>query len=229
MEPLSAKIHDSWNENRNQNITTLGCAWKHTPPQCHVYTVPPNAFTCNCKVLERLWTSLKIKWCVIFFHLQPSPVKKERSPRPQSFCHSSSVSPQEKLSLPGYLGHRDKQRLSYGAFANPVYSTSTETPASPVSEGPTIASKTTGKGIHAFMHDAADKKRAAHVAGKVKHDDRLNRLHVLFFTLTLIAGGGIMCNRLRLTLSDCKTSSHTTTTVCLQTELECGTFGCRFI
>ncbi|KAL0200912.1 hypothetical protein M9458_004099, partial [Cirrhinus mrigala] len=47
------------------------------------------------------------------------------------FCHSSSVSPQEKLSLPGYLGPRDKQRLSYGAFANPVYSTSTDTPASP--------------------------------------------------------------------------------------------------
>ncbi|XP_026062067.1 arf-GAP with SH3 domain, ANK repeat and PH domain-containing protein 1a isoform X4 [Carassius auratus] len=77
---------------------------------------------------------------------KPSPVKKERSPRPQSFCHSSSVSPQEKLSLPGYLGHRDKQRLSYGAFANPVYSTSTDTPASPVSEGPTIASKTPSKG-----------------------------------------------------------------------------------
>uniref|UniRef100_A0A673N850 Arf-GAP with SH3 domain, ANK repeat and PH domain-containing protein 1-like n=1 Tax=Sinocyclocheilus rhinocerous TaxID=307959 RepID=A0A673N850_9TELE len=77
---------------------------------------------------------------------KPSPVKKERSPRPQSFCHSSSVSPQEKLSLPGYLGHRDKQRLSYGAFASPVYSTSTDTPASPVSEGPTIASKTTSKG-----------------------------------------------------------------------------------
>ncbi|XP_052403858.1 arf-GAP with SH3 domain, ANK repeat and PH domain-containing protein 1 isoform X2 [Carassius gibelio] len=77
---------------------------------------------------------------------KPSPVKKERSPRPQSFCHSSSVSPQEKLSLPGYLGHRDKQRLSYGAFANPVYSTSTDTPASPVSEGPTIANKTPSKG-----------------------------------------------------------------------------------
>uniref|UniRef100_A0A672PT11 Arf-GAP with SH3 domain, ANK repeat and PH domain-containing protein 1-like n=1 Tax=Sinocyclocheilus grahami TaxID=75366 RepID=A0A672PT11_SINGR len=75
---------------------------------------------------------------------KPSPVKKERSPRPQSFCHSSSVSPQEKLSLPGYLGHRDKQRLSYGAFANPVYSTSTDTPVSPVSEGPTIATPSTG-------------------------------------------------------------------------------------
>ncbi|XP_067309657.1 arf-GAP with SH3 domain, ANK repeat and PH domain-containing protein 1a isoform X2 [Pseudorasbora parva] len=75
---------------------------------------------------------------------KPSPVKKERSPRPQSFCHSSNVSPQEKLTLPGYLGH--KQRLSYGAFANPVYSTSTDTPVSPVSEGPTAASKTAAKG-----------------------------------------------------------------------------------
>uniref|UniRef100_A0A8B9RB67 ArfGAP with SH3 domain, ankyrin repeat and PH domain 1a n=1 Tax=Astyanax mexicanus TaxID=7994 RepID=A0A8B9RB67_ASTMX len=73
---------------------------------------------------------------------QPSPVKKERSPRPQSFCHSSSVSPQEKLSLPGYLGHRDKQRLSYGAFANPVYSTSTDQPSSPGADGPAVASKT---------------------------------------------------------------------------------------
>uniref|UniRef100_A0A672NYB9 Arf-GAP with SH3 domain, ANK repeat and PH domain-containing protein 1-like n=1 Tax=Sinocyclocheilus grahami TaxID=75366 RepID=A0A672NYB9_SINGR len=93
---------------------------------------------------------------------KPSPVKKERSPRPQSFCHSSSVSPQEKLSLPGYLGHRDKQRLSYGAFASPAYSTSTDTPASPVSEGPTIASKTTSKGIHAFnlnIHDTENKKK----------------------------------------------------------------------
>lgn len=108
-------------------------------------------------------------------------MKKERSPRPQSFCHSSSVSPQEKLSLP-YLGHRDKQRLSYGAFANPVYSTSTDTPASPVSEGPTIASKTTTKGINAFMHEKQ-------IPGKVEHDGRLNCLHVPdVFTLTLIVG-----------------------------------------
>uniref|UniRef100_A0A8B9K319 ArfGAP with SH3 domain, ankyrin repeat and PH domain 1a n=1 Tax=Astyanax mexicanus TaxID=7994 RepID=A0A8B9K319_ASTMX len=77
---------------------------------------------------------------------QPSPVKKERSPRPQSFCHSSSVSPQEKLSLPGYLGHRDKQRLSYGAFANPVYSTSTDQPSSPGADGPAVASKSIAKG-----------------------------------------------------------------------------------
>ncbi|KAI4900319.1 hypothetical protein NFI96_028605 [Prochilodus magdalenae] len=76
---------------------------------------------------------------------QPSPVKKERSPRPQSFCHSSSVSPQEKLSLPGYLGHKDKQRLSYGAFANPVYSTSTDQPSSPSADGPTVVTKTIPK------------------------------------------------------------------------------------
>ncbi|KAK7881707.1 hypothetical protein WMY93_030116 [Mugilogobius chulae] len=32
---------------------------------------------------------------------KPSPIKKDRSPRPQSFCHSSSLSPHDKLSLPG--------------------------------------------------------------------------------------------------------------------------------
>uniref|UniRef100_A0A4W4GB18 ArfGAP with SH3 domain, ankyrin repeat and PH domain 1b n=1 Tax=Electrophorus electricus TaxID=8005 RepID=A0A4W4GB18_ELEEL len=77
---------------------------------------------------------------------KPSPVKKERSPRPQSFCHASSMSPQEKLSLPGYLGHRDKQRLSYGAFANPVYSTSTEVPISPSPDGPAAPTKSATKG-----------------------------------------------------------------------------------
>ncbi|XP_035392123.1 arf-GAP with SH3 domain, ANK repeat and PH domain-containing protein 1a isoform X2 [Electrophorus electricus] len=76
---------------------------------------------------------------------KPSPVKKERSPRPQSFCHASSMSPQEKLSLPGYLGHRDKQRLSYGAFANPVYSTSTEVPISPSPDGPAAPTKSATK------------------------------------------------------------------------------------
>ncbi|XP_076828722.1 arf-GAP with SH3 domain, ANK repeat and PH domain-containing protein 1a isoform X2 [Brachyhypopomus gauderio] len=76
---------------------------------------------------------------------KPSPVKKERSPRPQSFCHSPSVSPQEKLSLPGYLGHRDKQRLSYGAFANPVYSASTDIPTSPGPDSPAALTKSTAK------------------------------------------------------------------------------------
>uniref|UniRef100_A0A8C5F6T8 ArfGAP with SH3 domain, ankyrin repeat and PH domain 1b n=1 Tax=Gadus morhua TaxID=8049 RepID=A0A8C5F6T8_GADMO len=63
-----------------------------------------------------------------------SPVKKDRSPRPQSFCQSfsSSGSSQDKLGLPGgFAPHRDKQRLSYGAFANPVFSSSTDNPPSP--------------------------------------------------------------------------------------------------
>ncbi|XP_062337632.1 arf-GAP with SH3 domain, ANK repeat and PH domain-containing protein 1a isoform X3 [Osmerus eperlanus] len=80
---------------------------------------------------------------------KPSPVKKERSPRPQSFCHSSSVSPQDKLTLPGsYAPHRDKQRMSYGAFAHPVYSTSTDTPPSPGPDasGASLGGWTTGKG-----------------------------------------------------------------------------------
>uniref|UniRef100_A0A6Q2ZE24 ArfGAP with SH3 domain, ankyrin repeat and PH domain 1b n=1 Tax=Esox lucius TaxID=8010 RepID=A0A6Q2ZE24_ESOLU len=78
---------------------------------------------------------------------KPSPVKKERSPRPQSFCHSSSMSSsQDKLTLPGgYAPHRDKQRLSYGAFSNPVYSTSTDTPPSPGPDGTTAPSRTAGK------------------------------------------------------------------------------------
>lgn len=82
--------------------------------------------------------------------LQPSPVKKERSLRPQSFCHSSSVSPQDKLSLPGSFlpPLRDKQRLSYGAFANPVYSTSSDTPPSPGpdSSGTPLAARSQRKG-----------------------------------------------------------------------------------
>uniref|UniRef100_A0A6Q2WY64 ArfGAP with SH3 domain, ankyrin repeat and PH domain 1b n=1 Tax=Esox lucius TaxID=8010 RepID=A0A6Q2WY64_ESOLU len=75
---------------------------------------------------------------------KPSPVKKERSPRPQSFCHSSSMSSsQDKLTLPGgYAPHRDKQRLSYGAFSNPVYSTSTDTPPSPGPDGTTATTNT---------------------------------------------------------------------------------------
>ncbi|KAM6954696.1 arf-GAP with SH3 domain, ANK repeat and PH domain-containing protein 1a [Aplochiton taeniatus] len=77
---------------------------------------------------------------------KPSPVKKERSLRPQSFCHSSSVSPQEKLSLPGgFTPHRDKQRLSYGAFSNPVYSTSTDTPPSPGPDA-SLTSRSQAKG-----------------------------------------------------------------------------------
>ncbi|KAG5851114.1 hypothetical protein ANANG_G00089590 [Anguilla anguilla] len=71
---------------------------------------------------------------------KPSPIKKERSPRPQSFCHSSSLSPQEKLSLPGFLGLRDKQRLSYQ-----MYSASTDSPTSPVIDAPPLPPRNIGK------------------------------------------------------------------------------------
>lgn len=78
---------------------------------------------------------------------QPSPIKKERSPRPQSFCHSSSISPQDKLSLPGYGTPRDKQRLSYSAFTNQIFaSTSTDSPTSPTSEAPPLPPRNAGKG-----------------------------------------------------------------------------------
>uniref|UniRef100_UPI0040389255 arf-GAP with SH3 domain, ANK repeat and PH domain-containing protein 1-like n=1 Tax=Callospermophilus lateralis TaxID=76772 RepID=UPI0040389255 len=75
------------------------------------------------------------------------PIKKERSPRPQSFCHSSSISPQDKLSLPGFSTPRDKQRLSYGAFTNQIFaSTSTDSPTSPTTEAPPLPPRNAGKG-----------------------------------------------------------------------------------
>ncbi|XP_072805828.1 arf-GAP with SH3 domain, ANK repeat and PH domain-containing protein 1 isoform X8 [Vicugna pacos] len=78
---------------------------------------------------------------------KPSPIKKERSPRPQSFCHSSSISPQDKLSLPGFSTPRDKQRLSYGAFTNQIFvSTSTDSPTSPTAEAPPLPPRNTVKG-----------------------------------------------------------------------------------
>ncbi|XP_023574578.1 arf-GAP with SH3 domain, ANK repeat and PH domain-containing protein 1 [Octodon degus] len=78
---------------------------------------------------------------------KPSPVKKERSPRPQSFCHSSSISPQDKLALPGFSTPRDKQRLSYGAFTNQMFvSTSTDSPTSPTAEAPPLPPRNAGKG-----------------------------------------------------------------------------------
>lgn len=81
------------------------------------------------------------------FLCQPSPIKKERSPRPQSFCHSSSISPQDKLSLPGFSTPRDKQRLSYGAFTNQIFvSTSTDSPTSPTTEAPPLPPRNSGKG-----------------------------------------------------------------------------------
>ncbi|XP_012578401.1 PREDICTED: arf-GAP with SH3 domain, ANK repeat and PH domain-containing protein 1 isoform X6 [Condylura cristata] len=78
---------------------------------------------------------------------KPSPIKKERSPRPQSFCHSSSISPQDKLSLPGFSTPRDKQRLSYSAFTNQIFaSASTDSPTSPTSEAPPLPPRNAGKG-----------------------------------------------------------------------------------
>nr|XP_023401774.1 arf-GAP with SH3 domain, ANK repeat and PH domain-containing protein 1 isoform X1 [Loxodonta africana] len=78
---------------------------------------------------------------------KPSPVKKERSPRPQSFCHSSSISPQDKLALPGLSTPRDRQRLSYSAFTNQIFaSTSTDSPTSPTAEAPPLPPRNAGKG-----------------------------------------------------------------------------------
>ncbi|KTF81260.1 hypothetical protein cypCar_00034229 [Cyprinus carpio] len=77
---------------------------------------------------------------------KPSPIKKVRSPRPQSFCHSYSLSPHDKLPLPGFTGQRDKQRLSYTALSNQMYSVSTDCTSSPVSDAPPLPPRNAGKG-----------------------------------------------------------------------------------
>uniref|UniRef100_A0A671KD53 Arf-GAP with SH3 domain, ANK repeat and PH domain-containing protein 1-like n=1 Tax=Sinocyclocheilus anshuiensis TaxID=1608454 RepID=A0A671KD53_9TELE len=77
---------------------------------------------------------------------KPSPIKKDRSPRPQSFCHSYSLSPHDKLSLPSFTGQRDKQRLSYTALSNQMYSVSTDCPSFPVSDAPPLPPRNAGKG-----------------------------------------------------------------------------------
>ncbi|XP_015270749.1 PREDICTED: arf-GAP with SH3 domain, ANK repeat and PH domain-containing protein 1 [Gekko japonicus] len=79
---------------------------------------------------------------------KPSPIKKERSPRPQSFCHSSSISPQDKMALPGLSTPRDKQRLSYGAFPNQIFvSASMDSATSPTAaDAPPLPPRNAGKG-----------------------------------------------------------------------------------
>nr|XP_056710140.1 arf-GAP with SH3 domain, ANK repeat and PH domain-containing protein 1 isoform X5 [Euleptes europaea] len=79
---------------------------------------------------------------------KPSPIKKERSPRPQSFCHSSGISPQDKMPLPGLSTPRDKQRLSYGAFPNQIFaSASMDSAISPTAaDGPPLPPRNAGKG-----------------------------------------------------------------------------------
>ncbi|KAF7691812.1 hypothetical protein HF521_010779 [Silurus meridionalis] len=74
---------------------------------------------------------------------KPSPIKKDR--RPQSFCHSYSLSPHDKLSLPAFPTQRDKPRLSYGMFTNQIYSVSTDCPSSPVSDAPPLPPRNIGK------------------------------------------------------------------------------------
>uniref|UniRef100_UPI00398E8493 arf-GAP with SH3 domain, ANK repeat and PH domain-containing protein 1-like isoform X1 n=2 Tax=Pristiophorus japonicus TaxID=55135 RepID=UPI00398E8493 len=77
-----------------------------------------------------------------------SPIKKERSPRPQSFCHSSSLSPQDKLMIPGLGIAREKQRLSYGAFSNQIYGSGTDSPMSPATDAPPLPPRNPSKAPH---------------------------------------------------------------------------------
>ncbi|XP_043545283.1 arf-GAP with SH3 domain, ANK repeat and PH domain-containing protein 1-like [Chiloscyllium plagiosum] len=80
--------------------------------------------------------------------VKTSPVKKERSPRPQSCCHSSSLSPQDKLMIPGLGIAREKQRLSYGAFSNQIYGGGTDSPTSPATDAPPLPPRNPSKAPH---------------------------------------------------------------------------------
>ncbi|KAG7231185.1 hypothetical protein INR49_012016 [Caranx melampygus] len=108
---------------------------------------------------------------------KPSPIKKDRSPRPQSFCHSSSLSPHDKLSLPGFISQRDKQqRLSYSAFTNQMYSASTDLTSSPVADGPPLPPRNQGKGQNCLLraplnlHPLSDPFCCVFSSGKAKKD-----------------------------------------------------------
>ncbi|XP_074121637.1 arf-GAP with SH3 domain, ANK repeat and PH domain-containing protein 1 isoform X10 [Sminthopsis crassicaudata] len=53
----------------------------------------------------------------------------------------------DKLALPGFSTPRDKQRLSYGAFTNQIFaSTSIESPTSPTADAPPLPPRNAGKG-----------------------------------------------------------------------------------
>ncbi|XP_067888778.1 arf-GAP with SH3 domain, ANK repeat and PH domain-containing protein 1-like [Heterodontus francisci] len=80
--------------------------------------------------------------------VKTSPIKKERSPRPQSCCHSSSLSPQDKLMIPGLGIAREKQRLSYGAFSNQIYGSGTDSPMSPATDAPPLPPRNPSKAPH---------------------------------------------------------------------------------
>uniref|UniRef100_A0A8D3B067 ArfGAP with SH3 domain, ankyrin repeat and PH domain 1 n=1 Tax=Scophthalmus maximus TaxID=52904 RepID=A0A8D3B067_SCOMX len=80
--------------------------------------------------------------------LQPSPIKKDRSQRPQSFCHSSR-----------FISQRDKQqRLSYSAFTNQMYSASTDLTSSPVADGPPLPPRNQGKGQNCLFTTSSNTK-----------------------------------------------------------------------
>uniref|UniRef100_A0A7N4PW53 ArfGAP with SH3 domain, ankyrin repeat and PH domain 1 n=1 Tax=Sarcophilus harrisii TaxID=9305 RepID=A0A7N4PW53_SARHA len=109
---------------------------------------------------------------------KPSPIKKERSPRPQSFCHSSSMSPQDKLALPGFSTPRDKQRLSYGAFTNQIFaSTSIESPTSPTADAPPLPPRNAGKGND--MGPASSSKTTNKFEGMSQQSRKIETSHHL--------------------------------------------------
>ncbi|XP_062842036.1 arf-GAP with SH3 domain, ANK repeat and PH domain-containing protein 1 isoform X2 [Trichomycterus rosablanca] len=92
---------------------------------------------------------------------KPSPIKKDR--RPQSFCHSSSLSPHDKLSLPVFPGQRDRQRLSYSSFTNQIYSVSTECPPSP--DAPPLPPRNPGKAVPSSSSSSSPHSPGSQISG----------------------------------------------------------------
>uniref|UniRef100_A0A8C4S1Y1 ArfGAP with SH3 domain, ankyrin repeat and PH domain 1a n=1 Tax=Erpetoichthys calabaricus TaxID=27687 RepID=A0A8C4S1Y1_ERPCA len=133
----------------NQNgETALDIAKRLRNPQCEAPLVEASAGKFNPHVhVEYEWNLRmeEIDESDDDLDDKPSPIKKERSPRPQSFCHSSSISPQDKLPLPGFSSQREKQRLSYGAFTNQMFSQTTDSPTSPIIDAPPLPPRNTGK------------------------------------------------------------------------------------
>uniref|UniRef100_A0A670YAY4 ArfGAP with SH3 domain, ankyrin repeat and PH domain 1 n=1 Tax=Pseudonaja textilis TaxID=8673 RepID=A0A670YAY4_PSETE len=112
---------------------------------------------------------------------KPSPIKKERSLRPQSFCHSSSISPQDKMAVPGLGTPRDKQRLSYGAFPHQIFvSASIDSATSPTTvDGPPLPPRNSGKGICLALTGTAKTALGPRVLPKLPQKVALRKIETI--------------------------------------------------
>uniref|UniRef100_A0A673Y9C3 ArfGAP with SH3 domain, ankyrin repeat and PH domain 1 n=1 Tax=Salmo trutta TaxID=8032 RepID=A0A673Y9C3_SALTR len=134
----------------NQNgETALEGARRLKNSQCE------EAVSCSGKVLPSI--HVEYEWSLRLDEIdesdddlddKPSPIKKDRSPGRRVSATRPSMSPHDKLSLPGFISHRDKQqRMSYSAFTKQMYSASTDltSSSSPVADAPPLPPRNQGK------------------------------------------------------------------------------------